>query len=58
MSLFKVRGRENLCDKKWKVLHRPSVNKPSNTVHYKTSYRTDEEIQRSSFDVCFSVVET
>jgi hypothetical protein len=58
VSSFKVRGRENLCDKKGKVLHSASLNKPSDTVHYETSCWTDEEIQRTSFDVHFSVVET
>jgi hypothetical protein len=51
---WKLRGRGNGCDKKGKILHGASVNKPSNTIHNETSCGTDDEIQRTSHDAYFS----
>jgi hypothetical protein len=45
-------------DKKGKILHSASVNKPYDIIHNETSYWTDEEIQRMLHDIHFSVAET
>jgi hypothetical protein len=49
-SQWKLRGRGNLCDKEGKILHSASIIKPVNW--------TDEEIERRSLGVHFSVVKT
>jgi hypothetical protein len=45
-----------VCDKAKKILHGTSLNKPGDIVHNKTSFWTDEEIQRTLSNVHSSVV--
>jgi hypothetical protein len=55
-SHWEVRGRGNLCDKKGKIQHGPSVNKLNNPIHNETRYWTDKI--HGHHKVHFSVVET
>jgi hypothetical protein len=46
----------NLCNKMGKIPYGTSINKPSDIIHHEASCWTDQEIQKTSYNVHFSVV--